>query len=274
MAIRFSCECGKRFTAKDEYAGRRSRCPSCGRDVVIPSRTDPERSGPPSPKITPFLYCRACHERVDRPTRCPRCSKKPGYPRLMFIGPPGEVWISNSERVLYQMIPGFHKGSGACFQYASCLGPFWGIPFCQGCDCRQIAVAPGGQSLPFVDYLEEVWKLSLVQKYAMLGKGNWELLKAGLVTWSDVVTPYSVREFHEVMDRKKLTVRAMIEAGVPAEDVKAAWDLVYTPERLAADAKRSEAIRGLRELGLSTEDIARMISLRLAGRVSQTKSDQ
>jgi hypothetical protein len=173
MAIKFSCECGQRFTAKDEHAGRRSRCPSCGRAVIIPSAPQPERNESTLPKITPFLYCWSCRERVDRPPGCQACSKKPGHPRHIYIGPPGETWISNSERVLYQMIPGFHKDSGACFQYATCLGPIWGMPFCHGCDCRQIAIKPGDRSLPFVDYLEEIKKLNLDQKHALLGKGNW-----------------------------------------------------------------------------------------------------
>ena len=274
MAIKFSCECGQRFTAKDEHVGRQSRCPNCGRAVVIPAAPQPKRSEPRPPKITPFLYCYSCRGKVDQPNGCPHCPKKPGYARLIYIGPPGEVWISNSERVLYQMIPSFHKDSGACVQYATCLGVFWPIPICHGCDCRQIAIKPGGRSLPFVDYLEEIKKLSLDQKHAMMGKGNWEIFEAGLASWSDVVTSARVREFHEVMDRKKLTIPEMVRAGVPEEDAKAAWELVYTPERLAADAKRREALQKLREHGLSTEDILKKISIRIAGRNVPPKSDK
>ncbi len=37
MAIKFSCgSCGKKFAAKDEYAGRRTKCPLCGSQVQIP----------------------------------------------------------------------------------------------------------------------------------------------------------------------------------------------------------------------------------------------
>ena len=35
MAINVTCECGKRFEAKDEYEGRRAICPSCRREFVF-----------------------------------------------------------------------------------------------------------------------------------------------------------------------------------------------------------------------------------------------
>lgn len=42
MAISFSCECGKRVRARDEFAGRRMRCPDCKRTLSIPSESEPE----------------------------------------------------------------------------------------------------------------------------------------------------------------------------------------------------------------------------------------
>ena len=37
MAILVTCACGKQFQTGDEYAGRRARCPDCGRELIIPS---------------------------------------------------------------------------------------------------------------------------------------------------------------------------------------------------------------------------------------------
>ncbi len=38
MAIRFSCSaCGKRLAVKDDNAGRRSKCPGCGGEILIPA---------------------------------------------------------------------------------------------------------------------------------------------------------------------------------------------------------------------------------------------
>lgn len=36
MPISFSCECGKAMKVKDEYAGKRAKCPACGQGVVVP----------------------------------------------------------------------------------------------------------------------------------------------------------------------------------------------------------------------------------------------
>jgi len=35
MPIIVTCECGKRLPAKDEFAGERTKCPDCGRELVI-----------------------------------------------------------------------------------------------------------------------------------------------------------------------------------------------------------------------------------------------
>jgi hypothetical protein len=36
LVIRFTCTCGKQLQAQDEYAGRHTSCPDCGRDLLIP----------------------------------------------------------------------------------------------------------------------------------------------------------------------------------------------------------------------------------------------
>jgi hypothetical protein len=37
MSILVSCQCGKRFKTGDQYAGKKSRCPACGKPIVIPA---------------------------------------------------------------------------------------------------------------------------------------------------------------------------------------------------------------------------------------------
>ena len=39
MAIIFNCPCGKDFNAKDDYAGKRARCPQCHREFRIPNQS-------------------------------------------------------------------------------------------------------------------------------------------------------------------------------------------------------------------------------------------
>ena len=37
MVIKFACEaCGRKFAVNEEHAGRRSKCPTCGKDVEVP----------------------------------------------------------------------------------------------------------------------------------------------------------------------------------------------------------------------------------------------
>ncbi|MGD0541417.1 MAG: hypothetical protein ABSB33_07860 [Tepidisphaeraceae bacterium] len=40
MSIEVSCECGKRFTVGDQYAGKRGRCKACGRTVTVPATAE------------------------------------------------------------------------------------------------------------------------------------------------------------------------------------------------------------------------------------------
>jgi hypothetical protein len=42
MPIEFACECGKRFSVRDEFAGKRTKCPACGAGLVVPELPKPE----------------------------------------------------------------------------------------------------------------------------------------------------------------------------------------------------------------------------------------
>lgn len=51
MPIQVTCECGRQLMAKDEFAGRQTQCPDCGRDLVIPM---PRAGFGPAPEEMPF----------------------------------------------------------------------------------------------------------------------------------------------------------------------------------------------------------------------------
>ena len=41
MVIKFSCgACGKKIRAKDEYAGRQTKCPTCGWGLTVPMKSE------------------------------------------------------------------------------------------------------------------------------------------------------------------------------------------------------------------------------------------
>ncbi len=54
MAIKFACpHCGKRFTAKEENAGKRAKCSACGEVTRIPSQSTSEADHSPTPPPVP-----------------------------------------------------------------------------------------------------------------------------------------------------------------------------------------------------------------------------
>ena len=219
------------------------------------------------PIIVKNLHCQRCGEEFPSPLevgfKCPKCDKPlAGYARGL-LGRPGEVWINNTKDILYQFIPTFDQSCGACIQYATKISLFWGTLH-QGCNCRSYPIYPGQTSLPFIDFREKLERIDWKQQHASMGKCNWILFKAGIVAWEDVITASRVREFHEVMDRGGLSLETMIQAGVPEDEAREAWELVYTPERLEADGKRRIAVQGLRELGLSTGDITKAVAQKLS----------
>jgi hypothetical protein len=46
MSIVFSCTCGKRLQAPDEFAGRRMKCKTCGAVLAIPKTTSASKPAP------------------------------------------------------------------------------------------------------------------------------------------------------------------------------------------------------------------------------------
>ena len=45
MSISVTCQCGVRFRAKDELAGRQAKCPKCGQPLTIPVPEGSEAAG-------------------------------------------------------------------------------------------------------------------------------------------------------------------------------------------------------------------------------------
>jgi len=39
MPIKFTCDCGRSFQVKEEFAGRRARCAACGQIMTVPAAT-------------------------------------------------------------------------------------------------------------------------------------------------------------------------------------------------------------------------------------------
>ena len=53
MSVRFTCECGTLFLARDEQAGNPAVCHVCKRQFVVPVQNDPQSGQPVSPTVLP-----------------------------------------------------------------------------------------------------------------------------------------------------------------------------------------------------------------------------
>jgi hypothetical protein len=69
MSIQVSCQCGKRLTAKDEFAGKRVKCPACGGPLLIPQPQTPQ-AAVADDGISDLLDDAGMRAGV---TRCPGC---------------------------------------------------------------------------------------------------------------------------------------------------------------------------------------------------------
>lgn len=74
MPIVFSCQCGKKLQAKEEYAGKSVKCPGCGQVVKIPAvASGTPIAGPKAPAQAPMR----APSSVKQTTPAPSALKKP-----------------------------------------------------------------------------------------------------------------------------------------------------------------------------------------------------
>src|SRR5262249_55832712 len=90
MAIKFSCgSCGKKFTAKDEHAGRQSKCPACGWGIVVPFPSVESAGVPRVSTTTPLAPAQASttdeHDEPDSEPRKPKSSEAPRQNRTVPV---------------------------------------------------------------------------------------------------------------------------------------------------------------------------------------------
>jgi len=101
MAIKYGCSCGKRFSAEDKYAGRKTRCMHCGREFYIPlaSAVQIDKPEVAEPALSGLIKAGVVHEVQPLSTGSDR-SQSPDFrwsqsaqrpkPRRNFL----PVWIA------------------------------------------------------------------------------------------------------------------------------------------------------------------------------------
>lgn len=95
MTIHANCGCGAKFEAKDELAGKRVKCPTCGSPLTVPNRTAP---------ATPIRVACQCGQAFQakatlsgKSVQCPACHQALWVPHLSTASPNGLE--SSGERV-------------------------------------------------------------------------------------------------------------------------------------------------------------------------------
>jgi hypothetical protein len=187
--------------------------------------------------------------------------------KQIYSGAPGTTWKNTTGKVQYQLLVQWKNSCGVCIQRDRQIGPLWPTPFHHGCRCKQKAIWPNGESLPFVDFRLKIAELDHAQQTRVVGRSNLTLIDAGVVQWSDVVTPTRIRTLREVVSRQKLGVAAMVAAGVKRFQAEHAFETVNTPAHVLAEEQKVSAFAKLRQLGLSDQQIRAEVAKRLAARV-------
>lgn len=188
--------------------------------------------------------------------------------RIVYNGEPGDEWVNDTGQPQYQFIVNWTFSCGICAQYDHAIGPSWPIPVHRNCRCVQHLILPGATAAPFVDFQAHIQKLNRAQQSAVIGRSNLQLVEAGTVQWSDVVTRSRVRPLYEVVAERKLSVDAMTKAGVNSKTAADAHAWVNTPAHAAAEAHREKLTKAILDKGVEREALKQAAAERLAARVS------
>jgi hypothetical protein len=188
--------------------------------------------------------------------------------REIYDGNAGTRFVNDTGKVLYQFIASLHNTCALCLQYHLKISFAWPIPMHYGCRCIQREIEPGEKApYDFVNYRELLKKMPHDQQVAAMGASNYKLLESGLVQWEDIVTENRVRDFREVVARKRLTVKEMTAHGVKKYQAEEAYRSVHTAAHQAAEQHRQQLLNNLSAAGMSQEALVRELSSRLAERV-------
>lgn len=190
-------------------------------------------------------------------------------PTHIIDGSPGDRWINDTATVYYQFVCNLASSCGVCIQYHRKIARFWPIPIHRNCRCKQRVVKPGHEAPePFVDFRKLLDKMPIDQQTAAVGRSCYTLLRRGVITWEDVVTPARVRSLEEVVSIRKLSVERMVKAGVQKGIASRAYEQVHTPEHELAARKRQELIDVIRQAGVRHEALVKHLAKSLAGRTT------
>jgi len=186
----------------------------------------------------------------------------------IHAGNPGEVWTNDTGKAAFQFQANWSNTCGLCAQFDGHIGPYWPIPLHYGCRCSNVLVRPGAQAKPFTDFRATIDGLDEAQRNRVVGAANLKLIKSGVVEWGDVVTAARVRTFAEVVDRGKLSAKALSAAGIPKHLADKAIAIGTSAERVAALKAAKVIENAAKSYGVSREMLIRGASKIVAERLT------
>jgi len=154
--------------------------------------------------------------------------------RTIIDGDPGSRWTNDTSKVWYQLTCAMINTCGLCLQYHLKIARYWPLPLHHSCRCWLTVIKVGAESDPFADFRAILEGMAMPEKVAAIGRSNWALLRSGVVTWEQIVTPARVRSFREVMDLNRISIKAAIKAGVQPSIARTAYSATPSPEHVHA----------------------------------------
>jgi len=173
-------------------------------------------------------------------------------------GRSGTTYVNDTYRSAYQLICDLVRTCRFCIRYHTKISPDpWPVPLHRHCRCESRRIPPGEKAgNRFVDYAKLYDRLKKSQKVAIVGVANAKLIRAGLISVEDVTSPERVRTLVEVVKAKRLSIKAMVKAGVPSATAKRAYQEARLPGKLLEEQARRRLIFDLELARQSQESLA------------------
>ena len=178
---------------------------------------------------------------------------------------PGDVFVNDTDKILYQLVCSLVNTCGVCYQNHLAIAKWW-PKFHHGCSCQSRPVYPGQSSEPYRDWRDDR-RARAPERDKVVGKANMQLIDAGVVKWTDVVTSNRVRLLREVVSREKLTIDQMTGAGVKPRTAREAYATVHTPAHELAARQRTELLKQILDLGIQPKHLTEMFGEIMARRI-------
>ena len=179
----------------------------------------------------------------------------------------GETWENTSDKVVWQWHCSFVRSCAFCIEMHTAISfEPWPIPAHPNCMCFQIEIFPGEKAEPFADFPDFISRLPKDVREQAAGISVAILVKAGVIKWADVIAKDRVRTLAEIVRNKRLTVDAMVRAGVQRHIAERAWKAAHAPVEEILKRHREETERQISDAARHADRLREAVSAGVGGR--------